>query len=53
MKRIFCVLSLAFFVLSLICGAVYGGLFVWEMVKRVRGAKEAAMSKLRELVAED
>jgi len=53
MKRLFCILALVFGALCLACGACYGGLVVWELVKKLRSAKEAAMHKLREFVMDE
>ena len=53
MKKIFCIMSLVFGLLCLVCGAIYGGLLVWELIAKMRCAKETAFAKIREFVAED
>lgn len=50
MKKIFCILSLVFAVLCLICGVIYGGLLIWEVTKKFRATKEMAVQKIREFV---
>ena len=47
MKKTFCALSLVFGVLCLICGACYGGLLAWELIKKFRETKDSAIQKIR------
>jgi len=53
MKKLFCILSLIFFALCLVCGACYGGLVVCELVEKLKTAKSSAIDKLRDYVIEE
>jgi len=53
MKKLFCILSLVFFVLSLICGACYGVLIVRELFNKLKEAKKSAIGVIRDYVADE
>jgi len=52
MKKIFCILSLAFFALSVVFGVVYLALLVMDMIGKVKSGKETALQKLKDYLAE-
>ena len=53
MKKIFCILSLVFFALCLLCGACYGGLVVRELAQKLKETKAAAIEKIKVIIQDE
>ena len=53
MKKVFCILSLVFFILCLICGACYGALFAKELILKLKEAKKTTIEKIKDYIAEE
>jgi len=53
MKKLFCIMSLVFFALCLICGACYGGFVIMELVAKLKETKASAIEKLRIIIEDE
>ena len=53
LKKIFCILSLVFFALCLVCGACYGGLVIRELAQKLKEAKASAIEKIRVIIQDE
>jgi len=52
MKKIFCLLSLAFLGMSVLCGICLSGLWIIDIVKKGASIKESFKQSLREYVVD-
>ena len=53
MKKLFCIMSLVFFALCLVCGACYGGFVIMELVAKLKETKASAIEKLRIIIEDE
>ena len=53
MKKIFCILSLVFGALCLLCGICYGVLLVMELSGKLKAVKKEAIKRIKDYVLDE